>query len=1227
MGHRQVRASTRAVAHCCLALVLALSVPVPDSRALGTTAPGITVTPSNGGESGQASSGSTLTFVSSTAVTPTADFSNGDFVRIFQRGTKVLVTFSTSLASALIPGTCPRTEPQSGAYVYREYSEDMTPTGKQGVIACGVKGDNGGLLVGDKFYLALSGVDDPVLDGWSLSMYDSTSWSTLPAPPTSPLVGPTSHLLECGKGAGDPMLVSVYGLIDIDGKYIGSGCCGSSQPSYCQPGPTYSFTTHHNFFDPATFSVASCPPSCPLILPVPPNPGHIDLTSLIVDDDTIDFLSSTSILGDLVLMRLDSDWHYLSSSVLRPHAWCPEGVASYGGHYFVSFLDSSNCSGTLDCQMNVRLAVFDREWTPVEEVAVTSFAQGSQMDVQKPTILLEGDKLYVAYLSGPFGVAGANQVSVALFQLATPQTTCSSFTIEPTSTSPTASAGSKTVTVTGSPSGCTGGDWTASGNGSWLSISAANGTGSGSVTVSWEANTSASQRTGTATIAGSTFTVTQAGSGTTTPLMSDWVPCTAPGGAVGGPGEDVQQPSRTRVLIARSQDGLHFERPSTDAERFLLDQADIPDAVVLPSGRVLVYFMAGCRDYSPSGGSKTTADAIAVAVSDSGGAPGSWVFKDVTFDNAAHGLDRPFDPNIVLWKPEENLFRIFVSQAVGGASMSTHSYTSTDGFTFTYEGKRYDPGPPDGVADPEDFRFDATHWYIFTGGPNGVATSSDDGTTFTRLGSFDDLVTNASGVGVVHEVAVTDIPGTYRAFTSALRLATGMTGVNSLTSTAGPWTSWQYEGPVLDVAGGIESCEVRFPTVVRLAADNWLMFYGTNIPNCVCGNEGSLFHCTPPASVPPCYAFTISPTSATATASSGSQQVTITGAPSGCAGGSWTASASASWLSVSAASGTGSGSVTVSWTQSTDWSSRTGTATIGGQSFTVTQAGSSHEPHVVRRHLQRPDAGCPGPLAPLGVLRSNDHGATWVSLGNACMQGSVVHAVDPAGLVVDGKVILYVVDFDRLNQNVPQTIYRTVSTDGVSFTTPVPVYSQPRTMVDPTVVRLADGSYRMYVTSDQEGIISATSADGLAFTREAGVRLGYGAGGMIGGLLLPDQRLRLFLNGTLVQGGPEGIFSMISTDGLALTRESGFRITPPTGRQAVDAGPIRLHDGGYLMSYEVFDDGMMDHPDPWTFTEIHLAMSADGFNWTPAGGVIGHGGTQTLVEMPDGTLLIYFVNQ
>jgi hypothetical protein len=365
----------------------------------------------------QAPSG--LRFVDSTPVTPTGDFSNGDFVRIFQRGSKVLVTFNTTLSSALIPGTCPKTEPQAGAYVYREFNADMTPTGRQGVIACNAKCDNGGLLVGDTFYLALSGVDDPLLDGWSLSLYDASSWSTLPEPPASPLVGPVVHVLDCGKRAGDPMLAYVNGLIDIDGKYLGPGCCGDSQPPWCESAPTHSFTTHHTFFDPNTLSVASCAGTGPEILAVPPNPGHIDLNSMIVAGSTINFLAGTSLLGDLVLMQFDSTWNFVSSSVLRSHAWCPEGVVYHGGHYYVSFLDTTSCNGAIPCEMNARVAVFDSSWTapPVEEFAVTSFAPGSGTEAQKPTILLSGNILYVAYVSGPIGEVAAAQVSVARFRI------------------------------------------------------------------------------------------------------------------------------------------------------------------------------------------------------------------------------------------------------------------------------------------------------------------------------------------------------------------------------------------------------------------------------------------------------------------------------------------------------------------------------------------------------------------------------------------------------------------------------------------------------------------------------------------------------------------------------------------------------------------------------------------------------------------------------------------
>ncbi len=261
-------------------------------------------------------------------------------------------------------------------------------------------------------------------------------------------------------------------------------------------------------------------------------------------------------------------------------------------------------------------------------------------------------------------------------------------------------------------------------------------------------------------------------------------------------------------------------------------------------------------------------------------------------------------------------------------------------------------------------------------------------------------------------------------------------------------------------------------------------------------------------------------------------------------------------------------------------------------------------------------------VSPLGVIRSTDHGATWTSLGNACMHDSTVWAVDPTGFRIDSRIVLYFVDFDSLARPVPQIIYRATSVDGVHFDKPQPVYTQTRTLVDPFVLRMADGSFRLYAPSDQEGIISAVSRDGLMFTRENGARTADG--GMPGALLLPNGQVRMFLAGG--NEGQEGIFSKISKDGLNFTVEKGLRIPAPPNSIADNPQPIRLADGTYLMLYQIHDRKFEGLP-PWEHTEIHHATSVDGFNWIANPKIIGYGGTSCVIEMNDGTLLIYYVNR
>ncbi|MEP6635973.1 MAG: BACON domain-containing carbohydrate-binding protein, partial [Acidobacteriota bacterium] len=84
------------------------------------------------------------------------------------------------------------------------------------------------------------------------------------------------------------------------------------------------------------------------------------------------------------------------------------------------------------------------------------------------------------------------------------------FSINPTSVSVAAGGGTGSVTVTAG-AGCT---WTAVSNATFITItSGSSGSGNGTVNYSVAFNGGTSSRTGTMTVAGQTFTVTQAGTG------------------------------------------------------------------------------------------------------------------------------------------------------------------------------------------------------------------------------------------------------------------------------------------------------------------------------------------------------------------------------------------------------------------------------------------------------------------------------------------------------------------------------------------------------------------------------------------------------------------------------------------------------------------------------------------------------------------------------------------
>ena len=119
----------------------------------------------------------------------------------------------------------------------------------------------------------------------------------------------------------------------------------------------------------------------------------------------------------------------------------------------------------------------------------------------------------------------------------------------------------------------------------------------------------------------------------------------------------------------------------------------------------------------------------------------------------------------------------------------------------------------------------------------------------------------------------------------------------------------------------------------------WTVFARHGMGVSAVGNDGSTHVAATdlPASCGGTCSFSINPTSASYAAAGGSGSVTVT-AGTGCA---WTAVSNATFITItSGSSGSGNGTVNYSVASNTGSTSRNGTMTIAGQTFSVSQAGT-----------------------------------------------------------------------------------------------------------------------------------------------------------------------------------------------------------------------------------------------------------------------------------------------
>ncbi|MDP2759323.1 MAG: BACON domain-containing carbohydrate-binding protein, partial [Sideroxyarcus sp.] len=505
--------------------------------------------------------------------------------------------------------------------------------------------------------------------------------------------------------------------------------------------------------------------------------------------------------------------------------------------------------------------------------------------------------------------------------------TCS-YTLSHASQSAAATGQSGTITVS-STSGCA---WTAASNASWITVtSGASGSGTGTVAYSVSANTGTSARTGTLTVAGQTFTVTQAGASCSYALSSTSQSAAATG--------------LSGTISVSSTSGCAWTAVSNASW------------ITVTSGA--------------SGSSNGTVAYSVAANTGSSSRTGTLTIAGITFTLTQSGSSLT-SPNCALAASPASLSAGEISTLTASCSPAATSYTWTGGncagnatntcsatsaaagiTTYTVRGTNAagsgntasvtvtfaDSSATNLLLNP-GFESGASSWVEYSGA--GYALVNNDarwahaGSYYAYLGGYDNatealyqnvaipanaqtatvqfwyrITTTETSTGTMYDKMTVDL----YSVASGSKLVTLET-LSNLDASSGWLQSAQFD--VSAYKG--QTVQLRFTATTDSLASSAFRVDDVDLTTTTA------------------CAYSISPTSRDIAASSSTGSVTIT-ASSGCA---WTATSNASWITVtSGASGSGSGTVAYSVSANTDTRARSGTLTLAGETFTVTQAGAS----------------------------------------------------------------------------------------------------------------------------------------------------------------------------------------------------------------------------------------------------------------------------------------------
>jgi hypothetical protein len=302
-------------------------------------------------------------------ITPDSQFLTGSFARInyVPANDRFVVTFGTKAS----------TEPNASlgaGYAYKEYTLDMQEAGHTGILewypTADEAGDSASCMVNSTLYYAFVSQNPTDPYGWRLVKYDAANWTRLQE---------TYVLLpNPNEGNTDPMVAYVDGQLDVSGQYNPSGIWQEGN------------STRHHFF------TANLQPINSIDLVDTPN---ICGASIVFVDGIYYYVSADFYSGNLVLMKYDSNWHYLGMKTVVHEAHWSQGLVCDGRYFFLAYLDTKERTPLtfFPVYPNVHLAVFDRDWNLMQDVGITNFTLSSDAKAGRPWVILHGNRLYVSY--------------------------------------------------------------------------------------------------------------------------------------------------------------------------------------------------------------------------------------------------------------------------------------------------------------------------------------------------------------------------------------------------------------------------------------------------------------------------------------------------------------------------------------------------------------------------------------------------------------------------------------------------------------------------------------------------------------------------------------------------------------------------------------------------------------------------------------------------------------